>query len=216
MDAAQRQLAQLYLQGGISSIEFVAQSTMKRISARRAPELATKMEQRAIAEWDWEPRPARAGLKNPKLQSVGARATRCGAASPAGARTRQVYEGSVGLARRWNGRALEVLPEDLQGVAWSRTSRATWGAEKERAKALMEGKSAEADAAAIKEAVAGWGTDEEAIKARCGARLPRSSTRSRPSTSACTAGRSHRPQGRSERRRARQRARARRRRLDRG
>jgi hypothetical protein len=165
MDAEQRQLAALYLQGGISSIGFVAQSTMQRISSRRVPELAEAFESDAIASWNWEDLGQLAKGKNPGFDPGKLGNQIRGAIAGWGTDEAKAYTALGGAKTPVERAALSkfyvatfkvTLESDIKGDFS--------GAELDRAMALMHGKSAEADAAALKEAVRGWGTDEKAIK----------------------------------------------------
>ena len=165
LDADQKQLALTYFKGGMSSIEFVAQSTMNRIGNRRAPELATSMEQKAIAGWDWMPLGQLARGKNPSFNpSVLANKVKGGVAGW-GTNESQVYAGLGGARTAVERAALAKCYEALFHVSMEADVKDDMDDhELERAKALMEGKAAEADAATIKEAIAGMGTDEQAIR----------------------------------------------------
>ena len=164
MDVEQRKLAVAYFRGGISSIQFVAESTMNRIADRRIPELATKMEQEAIASWGWEDLGILAQASNRSFRpSVLANQVRSGVAGW-GTNESQVYAALGGVQTAVERAALAKcyletfkvsIEEDVRGDMEDH--------ELERAEALMAGKVAVADAAAIKEAVDGAGTDEDAI-----------------------------------------------------
>jgi hypothetical protein len=166
LSADQQALAKAYFGGQISGLDFVAQSTLARITARRAPEIAKKLEEGAIANWGAEELGQLAMASNPKFNAFALANKIRGAIAGPGTNEAQVFEG-LGGARTAVERAalnkayLEVsggvsLQDDVKGDLG--------GHEKERAEAMMSGKSAEADAAALKEAMSGWGTDEEAMR----------------------------------------------------
>jgi hypothetical protein len=165
LDADQRALADLYFAGGISSIEFVARSTMNRIGNRRAPELAKKMEEQAVASWDWEPLGQLAKGKNPGFNPISLAAKVRGGVAGWGTNEGSVYEGLGGARTAVERASLSKYYQKTYKVSMEEDVDDDMDDhEMERAKALMEGKAAEADAALIKEAVAGLGTDEDAIR----------------------------------------------------
>ncbi len=165
LDNDQKVLAQKYLRGKISGIDFVAESTMARIRNRRAPELAKKLEAQAIASWTWEELGDLARGSNPKFNPDDLAAKVKGGVAGWGTKEDKVYQGLGGARTAVERAALAKCYQAKYHVSMEADVADDMGGhEMERAKALMEGKSAEADAATIKEAVAGWGTDEAAIR----------------------------------------------------
>lgn len=165
LDNDQKVLAQKYLTGKISGIDFVAESTMARIGNRRAPELAKKLEAQAIASWTWEELGQLARGSNPKFNPEALAAKVRGGVAGWGTDEDKVYQGLGGARTAVERAALAKCYQARYHVSMEADVADDMGGhEMERAKALMEGRSAEADAATIKEAVAGWGTDEAAIR----------------------------------------------------
>ncbi len=165
LDNDQKVLAQKYLTGKISGIDFVAESTMARIGNRRAPELAKKLEAQGIASWTWEELGQLARGSNPKFNPEELAAKVRGGVAGWGTDEDKVYQGLGGARTAVERAALAKCYQARYHVSMEADVADDMGGhEMERAKALMEGKSAEADAATIKEAVAGWGTDEAAIR----------------------------------------------------
>lgn len=169
LDGERQKLAQTYLSGGISSIEFVAESTMARISGRRAPELAKAFEERAIAEWDWEDLGQLARATNPGFQPKVLAAKVRGGVAGWGTTESKVYEGLGGARSAVERASLEKCYQTTYGVSMAEDIRDDMeDHELERAEALMAGKGSEASAAAIKEALdgglTGIGTDEEEVR----------------------------------------------------
>ncbi len=161
----QRKLAQQFLSGDISGINFVAQSTMHRIRDRRVTELSKAAEERAIQSWDWEQLGQLARGSNPKFNPAELAAKVRGGVAGWGTDEDKVYAGLGGARTAVERAALAKCYEAKYHVSMEADVADDMGGhEMQRAKALMEGKSAEADAATIKEAVAGLGTDEAAIK----------------------------------------------------
>jgi len=174
MDAEQQKLANLYLKGGVSSIEFVARSTIGRIKSRRAPELAKKIEQRAIAELGWEDLGMFAQQQGNKGFSPGTLGNQIrGAVSGLGTDEAAVYA------------ALGKVNTNVERAALSKFYQATYGTslesdvkgdmsgrELDRALALKEGRSADANAAALAEALEGAGTDEDTVRSSLRGKSP--------------------------------------------
>ncbi|MEQ9163897.1 MAG: hypothetical protein RLN74_14385, partial [Ilumatobacter fluminis] len=166
LDADQQQLAQQFFQGGMSSIGFVAETTMRRIASRRTPELATAFETEAIASFGGLELAQLAQATNSGFNpDVLANQIR-GAISGMGTDEATVFQALGGattaverasLNKRYQELFGDTLEDDVRGDFSDR--------ELERAEALMSGEAARADAAAIAEAIEGLGTDEAAVVA---------------------------------------------------
>ncbi|WP_127572985.1 polymorphic toxin type 4 domain-containing protein [Georgenia faecalis] len=173
LDGEQRALAAAYFRGGMSSIQFVAESTMNRIAGRRAPELAKAMEEQAVATWGWEDLGLLAQKSNPGFSPLVLANKVKGGVEGWGTDEAQVYGGLGGARTTVERAALAACYRATFGVAMEDDVRGDMeDHELERAEALMAGKAAAADAAAIKEAVDGAGTDEDAIKAALRGKTP--------------------------------------------
>ena len=161
----QKRLASKYFSGGISGIEFVAQSTMGRIADRRVPEVVKKLEEHAIAAWEWNDLGELARGSNPSFNPKALAAKVRGAVAGWGTKEDEVYAALGGARTAVERAAMAKVYLKEYGVSMEADIKDDMGGhEMERAKALMEGKSSEANAAAIKEAVAGLGTDEAAVR----------------------------------------------------
>ena len=167
LSAEQRELAMKYLAGGVDSIGFVAESTMMRIAGRRKPELAKSFEERAIAEWDGESLGDLARATNPGFQpKVLANKVHGGVDGP-GTNEAKVFEGLGGAKTAVERASLNKCYTEMFHASMAEDVHDDLEEDEEeadRAKALMSGDSAAADAATIAEAVDGLGTDEKAIK----------------------------------------------------
>ncbi|WP_133869345.1 hypothetical protein [Ilumatobacter fluminis] len=173
LDADQQQLAQQFFQGGMSSIGFVAETTMRRIASRRTPELATAFETEAIASFGGLELAQLAQATNSGFNpDVLANQIR-GAISGMGTDEATVFQALGGattaverasLDKRYQELFGDTLEDDVRGDLSDR--------ELERAEALMSGEAARADAAAIAEAIEGLGTDEAAVVAALRGKTP--------------------------------------------
>ena len=123
------------------------------------------MEEKAIADWDWMPLGQLAKAKNPGFNPDALANKVKGGVAGWGTNESQVYAGLGGARTAVERAALAKCYQALFHVSMEEDVADDMGGhEMERAKALMEGKGAEADAATIKEAVEGMGTDEQAIR----------------------------------------------------
>ena len=161
----QQALAKAYFGGQISGVDFVARSTMARITARRVPELSAKLEADAIKDWGHEDLNQLAVAVKPGFNSVALAEKIRGAVAGPGTNEAQVFEALGGAVTPVERAALAKAYTAKFGVSMEEDVRGDLsGHEAERADALMAGKGEEAEAAAIKEAVAGLGTDEDAVR----------------------------------------------------
>ena len=165
LSADQKRLASQYFSGGISGIDFVAQSTIGRIGERRVTEVTKKLEEQAIRVWEWNDLGELAKATNPSFDPKGLAAKVKGAVAGWGTKEDQVYAALGGARTAIERAAMAKAYQHMYGVSMEADIKDDMeGREMQRAKALMEGKSSEANAAAIREAVEGLGTDEAAIK----------------------------------------------------
>ncbi len=127
LSADQQALAKAYFGGQISGLDFVAQSTMARIAARRAPEIAKKLEENAIATWGAEDLSQLAQATNPKFNAFVLANKIRGAVAGPGTNEARSSRGSAVRGRPVRARrAGEGVPRGVRVALPSRTtSRAT-------------------------------------------------------------------------------------------
>ena len=163
---AQRAIVNAYLAGGgKDAIGAIAEGTIERIRSRKAPELAKKWEQEAAEHWtDWIELQSLARAKNPNFnaQEIGNEVR--GAVAQVGTDEAKLFA-NLGKART----AIERRAVDRYYLATFKTTiqsdvkSDTSGDEEDRAVALMEGRHADAAAAALDDAIGYISDDEQAI-----------------------------------------------------
>jgi hypothetical protein len=170
LDATQRELVMAYIKGGgQNGIGFVGMMAVGRLVSRRVPELVTKWEDRAVAEWGWLDLNLLAAARNQGFNASTLGNQVHAAVAVAGTDEDKLFN-ALGQARTKVERAalekfyLETFKTSIQSDVKSDTEGFFGDSEEwDRAKALLEGKGDEADATAIHDAISGIGTDEKAI-----------------------------------------------------
>ncbi len=170
LDATQRELVMAYIKGGgQNGIGFVGMMAVGRLISRRVPELVTKWEDRAVADWPWLDLNLLAQARNPGFNASAIGNQVRGAVAVAGTDEAKLFS-ALGQAKSKVERAaldkfyLETFKTTIQADVKSDTEGLFGDSDEwKRAQALLEGKGDEADAAAIHDAISGWGTNEKAI-----------------------------------------------------
>ncbi|MCP4898063.1 MAG: hypothetical protein GY906_13915 [bacterium] len=163
----QRAIVRAYFEGDNAGnpIAAIAAGMRQRVSAERKPGLIRSMKQKVVAkpQAEWETVGQLGASESPGFNAYTRASQFHEAVDQWGTDEALVYRALAGLTPTQAAAVRNCYAEEFGGDLSAELEDELSGAELTRAEALLEGDQSLADAAALNEAVSGWGTDEATI-----------------------------------------------------